>query len=385
MAVGEKAHHVPPPGSVFSLGWMMAQLFGPLQRRGAGDTLAHLPTVAELGEDGQMDLALLQLADLLKPYPDLSSAAIENAWKSPGHKGFTDAVSALHLKILTQLIDDRQQLHAYQLGRALSDTCWLPDKKAGADFFLREFNRHRLATLQMWLAQASMALPPMSAATVSRSLQNWQDWADTSATAIRAGWETTAHGTVVAALRTQGAVWHAMLAGETDTSAQTSVDAWIHAGQSILRTIRSLTLGVLRRFWPVAVVLAAATGGLLYLAIADSSGTAKVWTTLATVAAALGASGASVRSAAKKAASGIEQDIWRAATLSARAWAATWLPTIRQGPVQRYRLGSRGVAAPQARPGLEPSPRRAPAGPGPGAPPGPAAPPHPPPALPGEL
>src|SRR5580693_6308704 len=291
MAAGENAHQAPPTGSVFSLGWMMAQLFGPLQRRGAGDASAHLPTVSELDGDRQMDLALLQLADLLKPYPDLTSAAIENAWKSPRHNGFSDAVTALHLKLLEELTHERQQLNAYQLGRALSDTCWLPDKQAGADFFLREFNRYRLATLQTWLAQASTVLSPVSAATVSRSLQNWQDWADTNAAAIKTGWDATVHWTVVSALRTQGAAWHALLAGETDTSVQANVDAWIHAGESILRTLRSLSLGILRRFWPVVIVLAAATGGLLYLALADSSGTAKVWTTLATVAAALGVSG----------------------------------------------------------------------------------------------
>ena len=32
-------------------------------------------------------------------------------------------------------------------------------------------------------------------------------------------------------------------------------------------------LTALRRFWPIVVILAAATGGLLYLAIANSSGT----------------------------------------------------------------------------------------------------------------
>lgn len=346
------ASPTPPMGSVFELGWLMAQLFGPLQHRRGGDVSTHLPTVSELDPDNYMNLAFLELERLLKPYENLSNADIKAAWDSPEHEGFTAAVQTLHLKILAQFVDDPPQLNAYQLGRALSDTCWLPDEKTGGDFVLREFNRYRLATLQAWLAGASNTLPELSAATVSRSLQNWQDWVDINASAIRDGWATT-HTSVVAALRTQASAWHALLAGPTDASGQLSVDAWVHAGQSLLRTTRLLMLTILRRFWLIVVIVAGATGGLLYLAIAYSSGTAKVWTSLVTVAAALGVTGASVRAAATKAAGTIEQDIRNAATLDARAWAATWLPTLPQSRLQKYRLASRGVAVPQAKRGLE--------------------------------
>lgn len=341
-----------PVGSVFSLGWMMAQLFGPLQRRRGSEITAHLPTVSELDADQRMELAFLELKGLLSPYPGLSSADIQTAWKSPGHDGFTAAVRALHLKLLAQLVNDPPQLNAYQLGRALSDTCWLPNEQVGPEFFLREFSRHRLATLQTWLAQAAGTLPALSAATVSKSLQSWQDWADINAAEIQTGWGTV-HQPVVAALRTQARAWHAILAGQADSTSPASLDAWAHAGQSILRTTRILMVATLRRFWPIAAALAAITTGLLVLAIANSSGTARVWTSLVTVAAALGVTGGSVRAAAKRAASGIEQDIWRTASLEARAWSATWLPTLPQGRLRQYRLASRGVAVPQARNGLE--------------------------------
>ena len=145
--------------------------------------------------------------------------------------------------------------------------------------------------LQTWLAQAGDALLALPAATVSRSVQNWEDWADINAATIRATWPA-AHRSVIAALRAQaGGPWHAQLAGQADIASPVSLDAWIHAGQSILRTTRILMLTAFRRFWPVAVVLAVATGGLLYLAIANTSGTAKVWTSLVTVAAALGVTG----------------------------------------------------------------------------------------------
>ena len=344
-------NQIPPAGSVFSLGWLMAELYGPLQRRPAEENPARLPAVAELDESDRINLALVKLARLLAPYPNLSGATVATAWGSGDQPGFTAAVSALNLAILEQLISDGQQLSAYQLGRALNDTCWLPDN-ADAKFFLGQFERHRLATLQLWLAQASGVLPPLSAVTVNRSLQNWQDWADSYASMITSGWATL-RAPISAAMRTQAAAWHALLGGQMDTDGQTSVDAWIQAGRSMVRTTRQLTAEVLRRFWPIVVIIAAATGGLLYLAIANSSGTAKVWTSLVTVAAALGVSGASVRAAALRAASGMEQDVCRAANFDARAWGATWLPTEPQGRAQQRRLANRGVDAPHARNGLE--------------------------------
>ena len=44
---------------MFSLDWLMAQLFGPLQHRRGGETAVPLPTVAELDADHQMELAFL--------------------------------------------------------------------------------------------------------------------------------------------------------------------------------------------------------------------------------------------------------------------------------------------------------------------------------------
>jgi hypothetical protein len=351
MSVDAAADQTLPVGSMFSLGWLMAQLFGPVQRRPGSDTSAHLPTISELDVDSYMDIAFLELEKLLGPLPDLSDADIKAAWNAADHEGFTAAVKALHMKILHELVDDHAQLSAYQLGRALSDTCWRPDETAGADFVLREFGRQRLAALQTWLAEAGGALPPQSAATVSRSLQNWQNWVDINASQLTDAW-ATAHRSVVPALRTQASSWHALLAGETDLSGQTNVDAWVQAGQSMLRTTRLLMLTIIRRFWPVVLVIAVATGGLLYLATANSSGTAKVWTSLVTVAAALGVSGVSLRAAALKAVGGIEQDIRDAAALDARAWGVTWLPTLPQSRLQQYRLASRGVAAPQVKKGL---------------------------------
>jgi hypothetical protein len=350
-------------GAVFSLGWQMAQLFGPLRPQpaplpsGAGTAPWHLPTMGELDADQQTDLAVTELGRLIKVCPGLSAEAVQAAWTNKDDAGFTAALQDLHLAILDQLVGNQRQLGAYQLGLALSDTCWLP-AQSGAGFFLLEFDRQRLARLQAWLSEASRALPEQSAATVSRSLQNWQDWADINAARLTANWASD-QGAVVDALQNQAQAWHALLAGESDTAGQTSVEAWVEAGESILRSTRMLTVQVLRHFWPVALIILAATAWLLYVANAHTHGTASVWASVVTVAGAFGVSGTSLRAAAKKAASGIEADFSRSAVLDAQAWGATWLPTLPQSPVQKYQLSRRGVAAPQAKPGLERSSSRA--------------------------
>ncbi len=369
-------HAGPAPGTVFSLGWLMAQLFsapeddgGTAGGSGPGPAAAavlpgHLPTVAELGQGERMTLAFAELEDLLGARQGLV-AALETTWAAIGHAGYGDAVLTLHKDNISVFAHDQKQLSAYQLGAALSDMCWLPDKPPSSQSqsarqesaqFLQEFERHRLATVQTWLAEAGSELPGSSGGIVSRSLQNWQNWADVNASSLDSGW-AAARPAVVDALRAQARAWHAALSGRTDTSGQTSVGAWVEAGESILRTTRMLGLRTLRRFWPVVAVILAATGGLLYLAIANTQGTASVWASVVTVAGAFGISGASLRAAAKKAAGSIEKDVTAAAVLDAQAWAVTWLPTLPQGllqqTVRQIRLRRRGVAAPQAKKGLD--------------------------------
>jgi hypothetical protein len=362
----------PAPGSVFSLGWLMAQLFGAPQNESEASSSRQspprLPTVTELSEDEQMKLAFAELDDLLGARKGLSES-VKAAWAAPEHHGYPDAVRALHVANLGQFAEDLKQISAYQLGVALRDMCSLPDQPPGHTppkqeraQFLQNFDRRRLATVQTWLAQADGALPAKSAATVSRSVQHWQDWADvwasTNASHLDNAWKEE-RPYVVDALRAQGRSWHALLAGQTDTSGQTSVEAWVEAGESILRSVRMLGVRILRRFWPVVAVILAITGALLYLVSANTQGATTVWASLVTVAGSFGVSGASLRAAAKKSVSGIEADLERAAILDAQAWAVTWLPTLPasagrlQQSMQQARLRRRGVAAPQARKGLE--------------------------------
>jgi hypothetical protein len=220
---------------------------------------------------------------------------------------------------------------------------------------VQQFERQRLAILRSWMTQAGPALPGQSAAVAARSLQNWQDWLDVNISRLEdeSNW-TSNKRKVVQALGNQERAWRALLTSPpAPGGSQPSVDAWIHTGESVLRTARTLVRKVLLHFWPVVVLVLAATGGLLYLAISNLQGASKFWASFVTVAGAFGVSGTALRTAGQSAAQGVEQEVWNAATLEARAWEVTWLPTLTPSLRDRYRLYRRGVARPQMKKGLE--------------------------------
>jgi hypothetical protein len=339
------------PGTSFSLGWAMAQLYGPLPGE-RSEEKKHLATVAELAPQPRLDVAFAELETLAHPFGDFSSKieAAKAAWKPKERDNFEGELRELNLALLEASKPDH--LGAYQLGRALSDTCWLPRKAGDATELLRQFNRYRLSNLREWLDEAAGVLPPFSASVVARSLDNWQDWCEVNSRALTGNWDRNKLR-VGHALIGQSSAWHAVLSGAPGASTSPGVNAWMQAGESVMRTARVLGRRILRRFFPLVVAIAAATAALMWLAVKDASGTMRVWTALVAAAGSVGVSGASFKSASQKVSSGIEQAVWNAASLDARAWEVTWLPAIFQGPVRRLRLGRRGVGVPSGQTGLE--------------------------------
>jgi hypothetical protein len=342
--------------SAFALGWSMAELFGPLaeERAGAEPRFDHLPTVSELPVLNRMLFAADEIAGRLR---ELGAIVAElgrlnaDALRTAVERGVEPAraeLRALHERILRRLVPaPAAQLAAYQLGLALHETCWLPrNERADPMHFLQRVRRSRLSVLQDWLTQAGGGFAGNSAGTVARSLELWQDWADVNAWTLRVGWNRK-RDVVLGGLGTQARSWHRLLTAPADATGQPAIGAWVQAGESMLRTARTLAWRILRRCWPLVVLLLAATGGLLYLAIANGTGATKVWSSLVTVAASVGVTGAGLRGTGRRAMGMIEQQVWRAAETDARAWNITWLPILRQGPIRRYRLGSRGVALPR--------------------------------------
>lgn len=353
-SVREPGNGGTPAGSAFALGWAMAQLYGPLPRKQT-EPKKHLATINELAPVERLKVAFGEITALAKSFCDCTAEAnaARDAWNESDPDPYHDKVRDLHHTFLEALVPSPDQLAAYQFGRALADTWWQPCRKdAGSSDFLEQLNPYRLATLRGWIKEAAGVLPPQSAAIAAQSLQNWQDWADVNSGPLNRSWAAR-RASVVSALRRQGTAWHALLTAGPGSTTTPIVDAWIQAGESVLRSARVICRRVLTRFWPVVIVALAAIGGLMYLVIANAQGSAKAWSGLVAALSSVGISTAGIKAGAQKVAKGIEQEVWNAATIEARAWEVTWLPTAAEGPILRYRLYRRNVARPQAKRGLE--------------------------------
>ncbi len=175
---------VPPPGTIFSLGWLMAELFDPRRRVSSTvrqppfDPDVQLPQVSDLGPDPILVFLAAELTELVWWYPKLArqaaavtgeinklkatvaaesasvgdaaaaadaadaeaaaadggvATAAEAAKPTDGGTAFSaaallTAVSELNQAILDEFADTPERLSAYQLGLALSDLTWLPRK-----------------------------------------------------------------------------------------------------------------------------------------------------------------------------------------------------------------------------------------------------------------
>lgn len=396
---------VAPAGTVFSLGWLMAELFDPRRRLSVSvrqppfDPTVQLPQVPDLTPDPKLVFLAAELTELVKWYPALAgktakvsaetdklAAAVDAEDASAGEGAaaasggvvqaaaavapFSEAtlltaVAELNQAILDEFADDSERLNAYQLGLALSDLTWLPrlaePGQAGSEASKPSvlsglFSRSQLATVKTLLNGAGSQLPPSSAAIVGGSLDNWADWldvhlADVTATGADA-WSSKA-GTVLDALRVQGWVWRSVLIADPEVSMSPSMGAWVQAGSSIARATQLMAVAVLRRFWPLVVVLLAALGGLLYLVIANLSGISQVWASLVTVFVLVGGGGIGLGSGVSQTFGGVGYEIWAAAKLDASVWTVTWLPALTASAMQRTKLDRLGVAAPRIRKNLD--------------------------------
>jgi hypothetical protein len=191
---------------------------------------------------------------------------------------------------------------------------------------------------------------------VSGSLDNWADWLDVHLTSLTVAgadaWSPKA-GIVLDALRVQGSVWRSVLIADPEVSMAPSMGAWVQAGSSIARATQMMASAVLRRFWPLVVLLLAALGGLLYLVIANLSGISQVWASLVTVFILVGSGGVGLGTGVSQAFGGVGYEIWAAAKLDASVWTVTWLPALTATTMQRTQLDRLGVAAPQIRKNLD--------------------------------
>jgi hypothetical protein len=409
-------HAVQPPGAVFALGWVMAELFDPRRRERVTvrqppfNPDVQLPLADDLAADPKLVFLAAELAEYLHWYPALAKplrqvtaqtnkrrAAVDAENLATGEAAAADAeaaeaaddtayqeaaaaaaaaatpfsaaellaaVDGLNQAILDHFADEPQRLSAYQLGLALSDLVWLPfiagpgkespASRPSALFGL--FARTSMTGLHTLLNGAGAQLPAGVAAIVSKSMDNWADWVDANSGRIKSPdgdtWSPEAD-TVLRALRIQGWVWRSALVADSEVSVQPSTGAWVHAASAVARAAAKVSGAILRRFWPLVLIALAALAGLLTLVIVNLSGTSQVWASLVTVAAVVGSSGWGLTSGVSSSLSGVGSELWSAAKADAAAWNITWLPALTTTSLERAKMERRGVAMPLVRKSLD--------------------------------
>jgi len=341
-----------PPASPFapvtavqlalSAGWTMAVLYGNVaaQPPGGGklQTLHELPTVHELPQEQRAEIELSRLIHLLTSLAGLPGFAGPSLPGAAAH-GYTPAeLEVLNLAILKLVATARPEVEqAYHLGRSLRDTVNPPSATdvAGnanhSDPLLSALERGRIARLQEWLATLSAHFPRHTAAIVAASLGRWSDFAAVTIspsrkTRLRSQDATATAKDIREHLLPQGDLWLTLLTGERTTNGLLSPEGYVAAGEAALRRSARIVRGILRHHAAVWIIMAVALAGLLYLSLRYLTGSAKVWTSIATVGGGLGAAGRSITSTVGRLTAEAERPIFAMAEEDAMAWAITTLP-----------------------------------------------------------
>ena len=314
-----------------ALGWQVAQLFhmpvhrGPVTDPPRGD---HLPGRSEfpgasqslwLGEQIQA-----QAQVLLGPPPPVvldALADVRAALADPGRVPGTtlDAVFTLHCRLLEALtVADFRLGKAYGLGRAMAETALLPTAAAGGADRVHQFRTvlrgGRLITIQDWLADLKTLLPSHAAYAVSRSLADWQRWADDHLNEADSDQARSA-------LRVQGRIWRELLTGEKAARDILSLPDYLAAG-------RRAAMRVITRFWWAILLAPLGAAGIVYVA-AHLHGIPPLLRLAGTIAWLAGAAGLSLKGAGALLGPGLtgaEGWLWQTELDGSVAVAATWLP-----------------------------------------------------------
>jgi hypothetical protein len=362
----------------------------------------RLPTEHELPPDQRTQLEgkrinaiLARLGALLSEAPDpkLGVPRVTLFAGSSGAAGALDraGLTQLNLDILEWLAcAGREYGIAYQLGRSLRDTANPPprldgersdaDKKdiaarknqlilknvptdpqeaakeekdaedqsnwefGAREALIKQLSRARVAKIQEWLSTLTPDLPNDAAAIVGASIGRWADLTNTIFAANSPGRlsrgqsELEVAGELTRSLLPQGDAWINLLVGAESSEGLLTPEAFVAAGEAALDRTARIVRKIVARYWYALLILAIAVAAALYFAARDVGGAAKVWTQIATVAAALGITAKGIGTAMARLSAGAEKPIYGLEKVDAMAWSVTTIP-------DDLKLTIRGVSA----------------------------------------
>jgi hypothetical protein len=397
-------------------GWTMALLFEHLQpASGPSSTVSdRLPTEHELAPNQRTQLegkrinALLgRLGALLSETPD-PKPGVPHVTLSAGSPAAAGAgAGALNPADLIQLNQDilewlacagREYGIAYQLGRSLRDTANPPlrlnGERSGADTkkitnrisqlapkgastdqqkdaedqsnrefaakeaLIKQLSRARVAKIQEWLSTLTPDLPDDAAAIVGASIGRWADLTstifDTSSKGglSRKQSELEVADELIRGLLPQGDAWINLLVGAESSDGLLTPEAFVAAGEAALDRTARIVSKIAMRYWYALLILAIAVAFALYFAARDVGGAAKVWTQIATVAAALGITAKGIGTAMARLSAGAEKPIYGLEKVDAMAWSVTTIPDdlkLTNGGVNALRRSGITASTPMGR------------------------------------
>ena len=262
--------------AALELGWEMADLYAGRGPRSQGGALpAMLPAAPELfsPEAGLQRVATLigrALGDSgVDEVPSVDAArevAADDtvAWRK--------ALLGLHTGLTTSLgAHEPTSLGAYEVGRALADTCREPRDLSE---LIQRLDAPSLLSVEGRLADLSSRLPPHAAPAVAATLAQWKAW--TGDARARENLDE-----VRGALARQGALWRALLTGEKDARQMLDPEMVIAASVRHASRLGTLIRGLAGAYLPASGLLALVSALLVYVVLVQSP--------VATVVAALGA------------------------------------------------------------------------------------------------
>ncbi|MFZ0040453.1 MAG: hypothetical protein WAK93_04040 [Solirubrobacteraceae bacterium] len=261
--------------AALALGWEMADLYA---TRGAppvqGDPPATLPSAEELGQRPEAALERVSML-IARALGDAGvQAASIDGLRALGADdgGWRAALLEVHTQLTTALgAHDTSSLGAYDVGRALADTCREPRDLSE---LIDRLDAPALLSAEGRLADLSSRLPPHSAAAVSATIAQWKAW--TADARARENLDD-----VRGALARQGALWRALLTGEKDARQMLDPEMVIAASVRHASRLGTLIRGLAGAYLPALGLLTAVSALLVYVIIVQSP--------VATVVAALGA------------------------------------------------------------------------------------------------
>lgn len=335
-------------------GWTMAVLYGTVQAPPADD-VTQLPTTHELQPDQRRVLELKRLRHLLgqlaiRPGIEGSGLPTDVPAGDADVTALRDTLPGLNLAILEALAVTRPDVElAYELGRSLRDTANPPPEREAphAPALARQLGRGRIAKLQEWLATLSTQFPQHTAAIVATSLGRWSEFAavtvQTRKPGLKKGQTASVAATMCDYLLPQGDLWLMLLTGARSASGLLSPEGYVAAGELALHRSAAIVRQVIRRYAVELLIVAAALGGVIYLAVNNLGGAAGVWTTIAAVGGSLGISGGTITSATSRLTAEAERPVFAMAEEDAMAWAVTTLPKVELNSRTVRRLRKAGI------------------------------------------